>query len=490
MNKLNCLSNFLLREGLKTESLKILNLLKIARTDEDLNARSDHRSLPAAERKRILSNMSIYKTLTPEKRSELAHSILDAIGMVPGVGDVADLTNAIWYAGEGNYSMAALSCVFLTPGLGTPAAALAKSTKVLPAKVIYEYADVFEDLITRLAPEIPNGPLVKQAVDQIIEGARKGYDLSLETGKSIMKETSQQVGEAAAKVMDPANAWYLNPKWQEWFLKLLQPALTRVLNSVTERSFKTRLIKMLNEGVFARSEQLKALKFVTNPEMAALTRMQIIEGNTQLSKDISAAIVRLIDDVKNNVKIKMITSKADIPEGFTSARGMIDLETYEIKIFLPNYTQFLSSPSSIVEFIQSTISHEVWHLIDRRMQSAVFNKDIAGRMWSELYSTSEYISSIKKVFNFEGWSKEAIEDFSDHSEIYVRIKSLKAITYKLWKKNLDYDTLEILTRNLKNPEFATIYSKIPSDAMQLLKLLRSASPEQLRSVVSFMNKVP
>ena len=475
--------------GLKKESSAILVLLKLARTDEDLGARSDYHSLPAAERRRILSNMSVYKTLSPEKRSEIAHSILDTIGLVPGVGDVADLTNAIWYAGEGNYSMAALSCVFLTPGLGTPAAALAKTTKVLPAKVIYEYADVFEDLITKLAPEIPNGPLVKQAVDQIIEGARKGYDLSLETGKSIMKETSQQVGGAVAKVMDPENAWYLNPKWQEWFLKIIEPALTKVLNSITERSFKTRLMKMLVDG---RGIGIENLKFIKDPQEAELFKKHILEGNTELAKKVSASITKLIGEVKT-VKINLATSRSAIPVGKESTFGTINIETNTITLFLPNYTRYLNNPSFLIESIQTTISHELWHAIDSKMQKSIFDRETAGKLMSELYATEKYIDSIKSKIDFSLFDTMTAERkayLSYNPEIYVRIKSLKSFTEKTFKEGFNEGTLSWMIRNIDNPEVASFYKRFPSDAKELLFLLEAAPSNKLGEIVSLINKVP
>lgn len=489
MRKLSSLSKVLSRGGLKGESSAVLDLLKTARSDEDLNARSDYRSLPAAERKRILSNMSIYKTLSSNQRSDIAHSILDAIGMVPGAGDVADLTNAIWYAGEGNYSMAALSCVFLTPGLGTPAAALAKTTKVLPAKVIYEFADVFEDLIVKLAPEIPNGPLVKQAVDQIIEGARKGYDLSLETGKSIMKETSQQVSGVAAKVLDPENAWYLNPKWQEWFLKIIEPALTRVLNSVTERNFKTRLMKMLVEG---RGIGIENLKFIKNAQDAELFKKQILEGNTELAKKVSASITKLIGEVKT-VKISLVTSKSAIPVGKESTFGVMNIETNTITLFLPNYTRYLNNPSFLIESIQTTISHELWHAIDSKMQKSIFDNQTAGKLMSELYATGEYINAIKSNIDFSLFDTMTAERkayLSYNPEIYVRIKSLKSFTEKTFKEGFDEGTLSWMIRNIDNPEVASFYKRFPSDAKELLFLLEAAPSNKLGEIVSLINKVP
>jgi len=150
MNKLKLLQITLDNLNLKSEAANISSLRKIAiQTDEDLEAKSNYRDLPDAEKKRIMSNFSIYKTLNEKERYDLGHGILDAIGLVPGVGDVADLLNVIWYALSKEYGMAAMSAVFLVPGLGTPAAALAKTTKVLPAKMVFEFSDEFASLISK-----------------------------------------------------------------------------------------------------------------------------------------------------------------------------------------------------------------------------------------------------------------------------------------------------------------------------------------------------
>ena len=63
------------------------------------------------------------------------HTALDIIGLIPLVGNIADLANAAWYAAEGNHEMAALSGAAALPLVGYAAGAAkvykvaAKSTK-------------------------------------------------------------------------------------------------------------------------------------------------------------------------------------------------------------------------------------------------------------------------------------------------------------------------------------------------------------------------
>ncbi|MFD6716865.1 DNRLRE domain-containing protein [Micromonospora chalcea] len=63
--------------------------------------------------------------------SDIGHATLDVVGMVPVVGEVADVANGIWYAAEGNYVDAALSMASAIPlaGNAVTAAKLAKTGK-------------------------------------------------------------------------------------------------------------------------------------------------------------------------------------------------------------------------------------------------------------------------------------------------------------------------------------------------------------------------
>ena len=53
--------------------------------------------------------------------SEVGHTILDVVGMIPVVGEIADGINALWYLAEGDYLNAALSAAALVPSAGAAA---------------------------------------------------------------------------------------------------------------------------------------------------------------------------------------------------------------------------------------------------------------------------------------------------------------------------------------------------------------------------------
>lgn len=50
--------------------------------------------------------------------SDIGHSVLDVVGLVPVLGEVADAVNAVWYAAEGDWLNAGLSASAMIPGLG------------------------------------------------------------------------------------------------------------------------------------------------------------------------------------------------------------------------------------------------------------------------------------------------------------------------------------------------------------------------------------
>ena len=57
----------------------------------------------------------------PEEKSwgnVIGHGILDVVGLVPVVGELADGANATWYAAEGDYTNAALSAAAMVPFAG------------------------------------------------------------------------------------------------------------------------------------------------------------------------------------------------------------------------------------------------------------------------------------------------------------------------------------------------------------------------------------
>ncbi|MGW6935388.1 polymorphic toxin-type HINT domain-containing protein [Lentzea sp. NPDC054927] len=75
--------------------------------------------------------------------AEVGHTILDVVGMIPVVGEIADGINAVWYLAEGDYLNAALSAAALVPFAG----AAATGAKLI-GKGLQKYGDDAAGLVS------------------------------------------------------------------------------------------------------------------------------------------------------------------------------------------------------------------------------------------------------------------------------------------------------------------------------------------------------
>jgi RHS repeat-associated protein len=75
--------------------------------------------------------------------AEVGHTILDVVGMIPVVGEIADGINAVWYLAEGDYLNAALSAAALVPFAG----AAATGAKLI-GKGLQKYGDEAAGLVS------------------------------------------------------------------------------------------------------------------------------------------------------------------------------------------------------------------------------------------------------------------------------------------------------------------------------------------------------
>ena len=215
-----------------SESNKIANINELGMSDATFDR--------AAKGTRDLTRSSI--ELTNDQALDILQTALDVVGLIPGPGDAADLVNASIYAAREQYGMAALSILCLIPAIGSAFGAAKLAGKALPAKIIFEHADEIEKVMKQIAPELPNGEKVAEAVSKIISDIKLGADgVDITTGvatRSAAKKTTQAAASTAAK-------WYANPKWKEWAVSIIAPNLTKVLNEATTKRARNRLAKIL-----------------------------------------------------------------------------------------------------------------------------------------------------------------------------------------------------------------------------------------------------
>ncbi len=85
---------------------------------------------------------AVGKTVSNASFSDIGHTVLDVAGMVPVIGEAADLANAAWYLAEGDKTNAALSAAGAIPFVGNAATAAKWGNKAVKgAKVVKNAAD-------------------------------------------------------------------------------------------------------------------------------------------------------------------------------------------------------------------------------------------------------------------------------------------------------------------------------------------------------------
>ncbi len=102
-------------DGLRRQALEIMDR---ALTQVDGAGELAARALEAACADAPQARRFWESTIRPADAVGAGHGVLDAIGLVPVAGDVADAANALWYLGEGDGTNAGLSAAGLVPVLG------------------------------------------------------------------------------------------------------------------------------------------------------------------------------------------------------------------------------------------------------------------------------------------------------------------------------------------------------------------------------------
>ncbi|MFG2999081.1 SpvB/TcaC N-terminal domain-containing protein [Streptomyces sp. NPDC048340] len=142
----------------------------------------------------------------------IGHTTLDVVGMVPVVGEVADLGNAGWYAAEGDYGNATLSAASAIPGLGYMANAAKFGNRAIDAVQTAKNADNAADLATTAkaadAPPAPKPDTPTSCITNsftgdtpvlMADGARKRID-EVEIGDQVIA-TDPQTGESGPRTV-------------------------------------------------------------------------------------------------------------------------------------------------------------------------------------------------------------------------------------------------------------------------------------------------
>ena len=138
--------------------------------------------------KPLLDKVSSRWENTWDKYGEWVHGGLDAAGLIPGLGEIADGLNGLIYLGEGRYIEASISAMAMIPILGDLGKAGKWSLKI--------GKEVLEEAAEKVAKEVAEELVekaVKESLEEVAEKALK------ETGEELIEKTAKESLEEVAE---------------------------------------------------------------------------------------------------------------------------------------------------------------------------------------------------------------------------------------------------------------------------------------------------
>lgn len=416
-------------------------------------------------------------TLTNDQALDILQTALDVVGLIPGPGDAADLVNASIYAAREQYGMAALSILCLIPAIGSAFGAAKLAGKALPAKIIFEHADEIEKVMKQIAPELPNGEKVAEAVSKIISDIKLGApSVDITTGvatRSAVKKTTQATASTAAK-------WYANPKWKEWAASIIAPNLTKVLNEATAKRARNRLAKILTRSNVESVQKMKAamkgpLGHLMDDSMVA----EILNQNASISKFVSDNFSLILEDLKQNLRYRIIIDPADIDKLASSAASLAYADPYskEVVIFLPRYEIFAKEPAKLTEQLINAVKHETWHIIDSRL-AAIFKQKMQGDFLSELDEMAVAMKKMTDNFDVSKIESGFREYIKDPRELFVRVKEMRDFL-----KKTDFSPEDL--KSFANSNIG----KVPNDITFFHAMMQGISDDAYKNLADAMNDI-
>ena len=137
---------------------------------------------------------------TWDKYGEWVHGSLDAAGLIPGLGEIADGLNGLIYLSEGRYIEASISAMAMIPILGDLGKA-GKWSLTIGEEVLEEAAEkvakeVAEELIEKVVKETGEelaSQVAKESAEEVAEKILK------EAGEELMEQAALEVAEKTTK---------------------------------------------------------------------------------------------------------------------------------------------------------------------------------------------------------------------------------------------------------------------------------------------------
>ncbi len=211
-----------------------------------------------------------------DKYGEWVHNSLDAVGLIPGLGDVADGLNGLIYLGEGHYLEAGVSLLSMIPIIGD----FSKAGK-LGLKIGEE---VLEEAAEKVAKEVVEEVVEKAAKETLEEAAEEIAEKTLrEAGEELAEKAAREsLEEAAEKTVEKA----LGEAGEE----LTGRAVKESLEEASEKAVKEVSQELIEKG--AREVAEKTAKVTTEETISKVVKNTIGETSSTLTKEVSETVAQ------------------------------------------------------------------------------------------------------------------------------------------------------------------------------------------------------
>jgi len=174
-----------------------------------------------------------------DKYGEWVHGGFDTLGLIPGLGEIADGINGLIYLGEGRYVEASVSALAMIPILGD----LGKAGKwglTIGKEVLEEAAEIVAKEATEELVEV----LAKESLEEVAEKVVK------ETGEEIIEKTAKEtVEETAEKVLKETGEELANKVAKESLEEVADKALKETTEEVVEKTVKKEIAEKATKDV-------------------------------------------------------------------------------------------------------------------------------------------------------------------------------------------------------------------------------------------------
>ena len=210
---------------------------------------------------------------------EWVHNALDAVGFIPGLGDIADGLNGVIYLAEGHYIEASVSLLAMIPLIGD----LGKIGKLT--------AEVAEELVEEAVEKV-----VKETAEELVEAVAK--ETVEEAVEKVAKETVEEVAEKIAK---ETGEELVEKTAKETIEEAVEKTSKEAVEELTEKVAKETVAEVAEKVIKETGEELvegttkevveKTTREVTDNIVTNIARDTVVAAPATALKEASQTIV-------------------------------------------------------------------------------------------------------------------------------------------------------------------------------------------------------